>query len=807
MDDPLTYGAWVRRRRRELDLTQAELAHRVSCARTTIEKLEADARRPSKVMAERLADALLLAPGTRPDFLSGARSGWMNKETTVLPIDAAPGDQARRFGRRPVPLTPLIGRASEVAAVCTALEQTAVRVLTLTGAGGIGKTRLALQVAAELEPVFTDGVVFVDLAPIRDPALVPTTIADALGILDSPGYPLLARLQAVLGHQQMLLLLDNFEQVVAAAPVVSELLTTAPRLKVLLTSRTIAGVYGEHDFPVPPLPLPVLSEVSDLDRLMQVETVRIFVERARAARPDFRLTNENARAVSTICHQLEGLPLSIELAAARMRLLSPHLLLQHFDEGMSGRLKVLTGGPRTVPQRQQTVRATIAWSYDLLDAREQQLFRRLGVFVGGCTLEAAEVVCGWEDRGQVQTSLEALLDTSLLQQRERVEREVRMTLLETIREYALEQLVASGELEQVQRRHADYFVSLAERTEPVTTGPGRLSWWSRLEAEHDNLRTALAWSRSEASGRYLLRLAVALIPFWTHRGHTNEGYGWLAAAVRPRELDDTDESSSSNDQRLRADALDELATFALFLGIRDGAQAWYEESLALFQNLGDRAGQHEVLGDLGMLFALRGDFDQSHMVLNEGLALARDRGDASTVAKSLFFLGNLAYAQGQSGRAGELWEEGLLLLHPTEDPMQRASHLLQLSIVALDQGDLGRARAQMMASLTILHDLGDRWFSIHALEVGARLAAEEGCGSEGDQRDLLVAAHLFGAAEACREHLTVPGLSLERRSYEHGLATLRAHLDAPTLGAAWAEGQAMTLEQAIAYALEHTTDT
>ena len=258
MDDSVTYGTWVRRRRRERDLTQAELALRVGCALTTIEKLEADARRPSKAMAERLADALLLAPGTRPGFLRGARSGWMGEETGSR-TQPAPADRAELGSALPVPLTPLIGRAREVAAVCSALEQPSVRVLTLTGPGGIGKTRLALQVAAELEPTFADGVVFVDLAPIRDPALVLTTIANVLGIPDVAGHTRLARLQTALRQRQLLLLLDNFEQVVAAARVVGELLTAAPRVKVLLTSRAVAGVYGEHDFPVPPLPLPDLQ--------------------------------------------------------------------------------------------------------------------------------------------------------------------------------------------------------------------------------------------------------------------------------------------------------------------------------------------------------------------------------------------------------------------------------------------------------------------------------------------------------------------------------------------------------------------
>lgn len=805
MDDPLTYGAWVRRRRRELDLTQAELARRVSCARTTIEKLEADARRPSKAMAERLADVLLLAPDARPAFVRGARSGWMSEDPGLLTSPAA-AERAGPGRALPVPLTPLIGRAREVAAVCSALEQTGVRLLTLTGPGGIGKTRLALQVAAEIEPAFTDGVVFVDLAPIRDPALVATTIADVLGIPDVAGQSRLARLQAALCQRQMLLLLDNFEQVVAAAPVVSELLTAAPRLKVLLTSRALAGVYGEHDFLVPALPLPELNDLTHLDRLMQVETVRLFVERARAARPDFRLTGENAHAVSDICHQLDGLPLSIELAAARVRRLSPQALLQHFREGASGRLHLLSGGPRTVPARQQTVRATIAWSFDLLNPAEQQLFRRLGVFVGGWTLEAAEAVCGWEDATHAEASLEALLDTSLLQQREHMGSEVRVTMLETIREYALEQLAASGELEEVQRRHADYFVMLAERAEPVLSGLRR-RWWDRLEAEHDNMRAALAWSRSEPTGETGLRLVVALNAFWMERGHMTEGYSWLTAAVARREVEVVAGPSSRNYQRLRAYALDALGSFAHFLRMPDDVQAWYEESLALSESLGDRAGRREVLGDLGMMCVERGDFDQAQRVLDEALALARGLGHAATVASSLFFLGQLAYAQGRSERAGELWEEGLHLLRREEDPLQSATHLMRLSMVALDHGDYDRAGAQVAESLTILQDLGARRWSIEGIEVSARLAVALGQRRANGQQGLMHAARLFSAAEVVREKQAVPLPSTERPSHEQSLAVLRAHLDAASLAVAWAEGRTMTLEQSIAHALEYTTDT
>jgi tetratricopeptide (TPR) repeat protein len=451
------------------------------------------------------------------------------------------------------------------------------------------------------------------------------------------------------------------------------------------------------------------------------------------------------------------------------------------------------------------VRDTIAWSYDLLDACDQQLFRRLGVFVGGSTLEAAETVCGWEDAADVQSSLEALLDNSLLLLRVSVEGAARFTLLETIREYALEQLTASGELEQLYRRHAEYFVSVAERAAPVLNGRERGRWWDRLEAEHDNFRAALAWSRTEASGEIGLRLVVALNGFWQHRGHVAEGYGWLAGAVTQGEVGVSSELSTKEYRRLRAHVLEALGTFALLLDDTDGVQAVYEESLALFQDLGDRAGMITMLGDLGMLFMLRGDVRECQACLDERLTLARELGQPSNIAYSLFVLGLLAYGQGHSRRAGELWEEGLLLLRVQENPWQWASHLAHLGMVALDMGDYDRAGDQLAESLTLLRDLGERWSSVQVLEISARLAAEQGHRTENGQGGLRRAARLFGAAEAIRESLAFPIHSLERSSYERGLTILRAHLDGAALSVAWAEGRAMALDQAIGYALDETT--
>src|SRR6266852_4875421 len=441
--------------------------------------------------------------------------------------------------RLPAPLTPLVGREQEIAAVCALLWRPEVRLVTLTGTGGVGKTRLALGVAAAVNADFADGICFVALAPLIDPGLVLSTIAQALGVQEQGSRPLLEGLQDHLREKQLLLLLDNFEQVVSAAPVVAELLVAAPRLRVLMTSRTSLHLSGEHEFAVPPLSLPDLRDLPPLDRLTQYGAIRLFIERAQAVKSDFALTKENAAAIAAICHQVDGLPLAIELAAGRSKLFSPQALLPR----LRNRLKLLVGGAQDLPLRQQTLRGTIAWSYDLLDQAEKILFRRLAVFVGGCTLEAAEAVCH-PDRdleGDVLDAVERLVDKSLLRQEAQADGEPRLLMLETIREYALERLAASGETEATRRRHADYYLALAEQAEPLLAGEQQVPWLNRLEQEHENLRAALTWVFQEAGGADLhlkaalreqtLRLVGALWSFWYIHCHYREGKQWLQAAL------------------------------------------------------------------------------------------------------------------------------------------------------------------------------------------------------------------------------------------------------------------------------------
>ncbi len=437
----------------------------------------------------------------------------------------------RHLHNLPAQPSALLGRESEVAATRALLEQEGARIVTLTGPGGTGKTRLGLQVGAELVEAFTDGVWFVPLAAIADPALVIPAIAQPLGVREIPGEPLLTTLQEYLRNKHALLLLDNFEHLTAAAAAVSALLAACPGVQVLVTSREPLRITGERELPVSPLALPDPRQARGLSpgALLDYSAIRLFVERAQAVKPDFTLTEATAADVIAICRRLDGLPLAIELAAARVRILPPSQLLNRLDT----RLKVLTGGNRDLPARQQTLRAAIEWSHELLDPGEQALFAHLAVFSGGCTFEAAEAVCGAAGALQLDVldGLDSLTQKSLLRPEDGADGETRFTMLETIREYGLERLDATGHAETVRRAHADYFVTLAEAAEPQLTGADQVDWLNRLGAEHDNFRSAMGWLEQGSEIETRLRIAAALWRFWWMRGHLAEGRGWLERAL------------------------------------------------------------------------------------------------------------------------------------------------------------------------------------------------------------------------------------------------------------------------------------
>jgi len=576
----------------------------------------------------------------------------------------------------PIQPTSLIGREKEVAAVQHLLRREDVRLLTLTGPGGTGKTRLGLQVAAELSERFLDGVFFVNLAPISDPALVVPTIAQILEVKETVEQSLLELLKTSLRERQLLLLLDNFEQVVSAASDVADLLAACPKLKVIATSRAVLHVRGEQEFAVPPLAVPDPNHLPDLVALSQYEAVALFISRAQAVKPDFQVTNANAPAVAEICVRLDGLPLAIELAAARIKLLPPQALLARLER----RLAVLTSGARDVPVRQQTLRNTIEWSYHLLDAAEQRLFRRLSVFVGGCQLSAVEAVCSALGDGDgavpVLDVVASLIDKSLLQQVEQVGeegKEPRLRLLETIREYGLECLAASGEMEVTRQAHAAYYLWLAEEGEPELLGPQQAVWLQRLEGEHDNLRAALRWSLEQGetgqSQEMALRLSAALWWFWLVRGHRSEGRAFLEQALA---------ASEGVVASVRAKVLIVASQFALNQGDMDRAKALAEESLALSRQLRYTWGIGYSFNLLGEFASMRGNFAAARLLNEEALVLQRETGDQEQVTYSLAGLGDLASLQGEYTRGRTLLEESLAIHRELGNTRGIADLLLRL---------------------------------------------------------------------------------------------------------------------------------
>lgn len=805
------FGDLLRQYRNAAHLTQEDLAQRAGLSVDAISLLErGERRRPYRYTMQSLADALGLSQPERIRFETAARKNTVHAEAHSV-----------QFTNLPSQLTPFIGREREMEKVQHRLLQPDIRLLTLTGPGGVGKTRLGLEVARQVRDQFADGVCFVALAPISDPALVPSAIAQALGVKQGAGQSVTEALEQYLRERQLLLLLDNFERLLEAGPPIAQLLAACPRLKMLVTSRVVLRLQCEHVCEVPPLTLPAAGHQASPEQLGQYEGIRLFAERARASSSEFMITTENAPAVTELCRQLDGLPLAMELAAARVRLLPPDAMLAR----LGNRLALLTDGARDLPDRQRTLRATLDWSYDLLSVAERSLFARLAVFVGGWSLEAAEAVCNAADEAEVLHHMSALVNKSLVKQQADIQHEARFTMLETVREYALERLEESGELERLRRRHAAYFLKTAEEAEFALQGPLQATWLDRLETEHDNFRAALSWSLTFQSDTEMgMRLTGALSHFWYVRGHHGESRMWLQSALerssdaitaRAKVLFGAGQLAWFQGELVRANTLlkesltlyrdlenDAGAAYALlFLGRTAISQGDYgqgavlvEESLTLFHQQGNMWGRAWALIVLGAGALSEGSVDWAAATFEESLTLYKNLENMQGMALALIYLGRAAHMQGEVVRSNAILEESLALFKDLGDSRGVAEVLLELGRVARAQGNYVRSLKLCRESLVLSHKLGDKSYIAFCLTALAGVIQATG--------DARRAARLFGAAQGLLESLGAVLDPSGSREYSNDLAAVHNQLGESAFEEARAAGGAMTAEQAVEYALE-----
>jgi len=721
----------------------------------------------------------------------------------------------------PVQRTRFVGQEKEVAAARELLLRQDVRLVTVTGPGGIGKTRLAVEVASGLVERFPSGIHFVPLSAVSDPGLLASVILQTLGIREAGGQSPLDSLRKNLQdtlRAPMLLVLDNFEHLMQAAPTVAEILAMAPNLKILVTSRAALHVYGEQEFPVPPLGLPDSKSMPALEVLAQCPAVALFVQRASAAKPDFELNRENAQVVAEICARLDGLPLAIELAAARVKVLS----LTSMRTRLESRLQLLTGGARDLPQRQQTLRATIDWSYDQLSAAEQKLFRRLSVFVGGCTLEGVEAVC--DTKGDLDLDLldgmASMVDKSLVQQVEQANGEARFMMLETIREYAREKLEASSEKAMTKRAHAAYCLVLAEEV-GEQSGVAGTEWLGRFTLEHDNFRAGLEWLIETGDAEWGLRLGAALFQFWETREYLAEGSESLgrllklkgaagptkarqralfAAGVLAHEQGDyssaeeftkesLDIASQLHDQLGTAVSLNALAVQARDLGDIAAAHSLFEKSLAMWRELGELKAIARALSNLASVLKLQGEYDHSRSLYAECQGIFEGLRDQTGVAWSLNSQGDVAREQGEFAAARELYEQGLAIFRGLGDRWGIAGTLADLGNMAREQKNCGEAQQLYRESLKIFQELQHKRGIARLLECFAGLAAA--------QLQAERSLRLAGAAAALRQNIGAPLTSVEQAKLEAILDPARQALSNTSGASAWLEGWGMPVEKAI----------
>lgn len=852
----VNFGRLLRDYRRSRGLTQENIASLARLSVRTVRGLEGGtSRRPYSATVQDLVMALKLDHKERATFELAARG------ELVTPTRDGITDPMRAIPTQP---TELIGRDEEVASLTSLMQRPSKRLVTLTGPGGVGKTRLAIRVAEHALAHFTDGVIFIDLSAIQCASLVGSSIATRFG-LDLRGQRSPQQVLAdYLCEKHLLLVLDNYEQVIASAPLLGDLLTFCPDLKMVVTSRELLRLQGEHEFPVCPLKLPPSGDDIEHAATARYAAIQLFVERAQAVRPDFTLTADNMRAVAAICGRVDGLPLAIELAAKRVKLLPPQALLARLDE----RLPLLSGGAVDSPSRLQTMRNAIGWSYDLLDDFQKSLFRRLSVFVGGCTVEAAEAICAMPDVRSIDVleGLAALVDKSLVRQVEHIDGTGRLMLLETIREYGRTLLAVGDEQTVVADRHADYYAELAEEASRRLDGAEQRTWLDRLEREHDNLRAALRWFEGHGSLGRAVRLAGASYKFWMHRGHVAEGRDNLERLLALTV--DMDEDA----WRLRA--LNGAGALAGVAGAHTQTRKHLEDALIGYQALGDTAGVATVLNNLGALTTDQGPYGQAREFFERSIALARAANYSTLLAATLGNLGEVSCRQGLYERARKELEEGIALSQSLDDAHGVCIQLNNLGRVSVELGEYERAadeleRAMAMGrmyrykGLTIqpLADLGhlasianddataidlcEQAVAAGRLFGGAKLLGEallvlaaalhkqgsiararhvyhdalnvtesigssvgipdciDGLGIVAVGSDAVRAVRLWGAAASLRASLEAPRAASGEADYNACLAMARREMGDSCFNTAWDEGVAMTIEQVVEYAREH----
>ncbi len=678
----------------------------------------------------------------------------------------------------PTQVTSFVGREREIGEVCELVRQS--RLVTLTGPGGAGKTRLSLRAAEQLQPEYPGGTFFVELAPISDAGLIPTTIAQSIGLREDPQRPVVEVLEEHLRDLRLLLVADNFEQIVDGAPLVGRLLGAAPRLTVLVSSREVLHLRGEQEYPVPPLGVPDLRTPLPVEALTRFDAVALFVHRARAVRPGFGIDEQNASAIASICARLDGLPLAIELAAARIKLFDPIALLARLEGSLT---TLLTSTDRDVPERQRTLRGAIAWSHDLLDAPERVLFRRLAVFVGGCAIDSAVAVCDPDGELGVDPldALASLVDKSLLRRVWSLDGEPRFLMLGTIREYGLERLAESADLRAVRRRYEDHYVALARSAEPELLGARSAEWLDGLDAERDNLRSAIQWAADDGRIEEALDAAGSLWRYWQQRGHLVEGRATLEALL--------DEPAAGAPTRARARALGGLGGVAYWQADIAVAERAYAEAVAIERGIDDPRGLADALYNDGFVATLIGDLTRARSGYDEAIRIYESIGDRTgqrNVREALVFM--LLHA-GDLPAARAVAEENLAELRTEHSPLRTASALSALTAINLKDGALDGAHASLRESIDTYRASGDSQRVSNLLTMGAALAVADG--------DPNRAARISGAAAVIAEPLGIVATPMQLLAVDDPVPAARAAMGDAEFEAAFAAGRSLTLDEAI----------